>query len=144
VEVQKAEASQRVIHVPAETRPVLWVAEGDADTGCAVGYRLWADGGRLAGAIAFVEVTVPIAGGPPMHVHPNTDEAYHLLAGELEVVDREHTLRVRPGDFILVPSGVAHAYRSVGDEPARMRYLLLPPATSAMLVAQLTGHHAFT
>ncbi|WP_170208663.1 cupin domain-containing protein [Micromonospora pisi] len=71
-------------------------------------------------------MSVPVGGGSPMHVHPATDEAFQVLAGELEMVERDRAFRARAGDFVLVPRGVPHGYRATGDTPARLVFLLSP------------------
>ena len=148
---------REVIHVPAERRSALWVSDVElaaaqaAAHAAAGGYPVRPNGENADGPIAFVEVWVPAGSGPPMHVHPGTEEAYQVLSGELDVLDGERTFRVRPGDFVLVPPGVPHAYRIVGTAPARMLFLLRPPAApdglrvdSPAPDGDTVSHHAFT
>ncbi len=53
------------------------------------------------------------------HWHPNMDEWWAVLKGELEwrVGDRE-PFRVRKGDLVFVETGYAHQITNVGDEPS--------------------------
>jgi len=108
-----------VIHVPAKPAVLQLVdgADPPADPGGG-----W-DDEVLAAALPLAEVVVPVGTGPPMHRHPQVVEAYRLLAGELELRTPDTTCRVRPGDVVVVPAGVAHAYRSLGPEPARLLFL---------------------
>lgn len=54
------------------------------------------------------------------HVHRHT-EAFYVLEGELtfEVGAERETIVVGAGGFVAVPSGVAHAYGTAGEQPAR-------------------------
>lgn len=60
------------------------------------------------------------------HVHPNQEERYEILAGQLKVrLDgREQT--AGPGDRVIVPAGRAHVWRNDGDEEVRFRCEVTP------------------
>jgi len=60
------------------------------------------------------------------HVHPNQEERYEILAGQLKVrLDgREQT--AGPGDRVIVPAGRAHVWRNGGDEEVRFRCEVTP------------------
>jgi quercetin dioxygenase-like cupin family protein len=57
--------------------------------------------------------------GPPLHIHPNTEEAFYVLAGQLRVRAGEHEHTLSAGGFILVPQGLPHTFTTAGPEPAR-------------------------
>jgi quercetin dioxygenase-like cupin family protein len=119
--------SERVlIHIPAQPAVLQLVDGGPAgDRPPSADPAGW-DAARLAAALPLAEVVVPVGGGPPMHRHPGVVEAFRLLAGELDVYTPDDTWRVRPGDLVVVPAGLTHAYRSVGAEPAELLFLHLP------------------
>jgi quercetin dioxygenase-like cupin family protein len=54
------------------------------------------------------------------HVHQHT-EAFYVLEGELifEVGAERETITVGAGGFVATPPGVAHAFRTAGNHPAR-------------------------
>jgi quercetin dioxygenase-like cupin family protein len=52
------------------------------------------------------------------HVHPQQEETFEILAGELEFRLGKRTLVAKPGDRILVPAGTPHRFRNVGEETA--------------------------
>jgi len=60
------------------------------------------------------------------HVHPNQEERYEILAGELNVrLDgREQVLRA--GDRVVVPAGRPHVWRNAGLEEVRFRCEVTP------------------
>lgn len=57
--------------------------------------------------------------GPPVHRHPNSDEAFYVLSGQMRVLvgDTEHLMSA--GGFVLIPGGTAHTFVTAADEPAR-------------------------
>jgi quercetin dioxygenase-like cupin family protein len=56
---------------------------------------------------------------PPLHIHHDEDEIFHVLEGEVRyrVGDQEH--RARTGETLLAPKGIPHTYR-VESAEARM------------------------
>ena len=44
----------------------------------------------------------------PWHTHDAEDELFWVLAGELEVMTRDASVTLRPGDFTIVPRNVEH------------------------------------
>jgi oxalate decarboxylase/phosphoglucose isomerase-like protein (cupin superfamily) len=61
------------------------------------------------------------------HVHRHT-EAFYVLEGELtfEVGAERETVTIGAGGFVAVPPGVAHAYGTAGDRPARWLVIHAP------------------
>jgi mannose-6-phosphate isomerase-like protein (cupin superfamily) len=49
------------------------------------------------------------------HSHPETDEAFIVLAGELRIDFRDGAVTVRPGEMVVVPRGVEHKPYAVGE-----------------------------
>ena len=81
--------------------------------------RLLATGEETGGAFGLVDmVEVPAGHMPPLHVHHNEDEGFYVLAGRVSLYLPGRRIDAQPGDFVLAPRGVPHAYR-VGDAPAR-------------------------
>jgi mannose-6-phosphate isomerase-like protein (cupin superfamily) len=44
----------------------------------------------------------------PWHAHDAEDELFWVLEGELEVLTREESVTLKPGQFTVVPRGVEH------------------------------------
>jgi len=80
---------------------------------------------ETGGAYALAEHHVTPAANPPLHVHHDEDEGFYVLEGELEVECGGTTAVARAGDFALLPRGVPHTYRVLG-ESARMLVLSGP------------------
>jgi quercetin dioxygenase-like cupin family protein len=78
-----------------------------------------ATGEQTGGALAFLEDVAAPDGGPPLHLHPEADEAFYVLDGELEVTLGERSLSSPAGSFVWVPRGTPHTWLVRGDRPAR-------------------------
>lgn len=75
----------------------------------------------------MVEIGVfPPGEGPPLHVHPNTDESFYVADGEatFQLGDRE--LPLTSGSFVFVPRGTAHTVWVSGDGPVRGLIVISP------------------
>jgi len=70
-------------------------------------------------AWSLMENVIPKDAGPPLHDHP-WDEAYFVMAGEVEFQIGARRERVCAGDFVYAPGGTPHAFHGVSDTPARM------------------------
>ncbi len=88
--------------------------------------RILADGESTDGRYGLIDmIEVPAGDRSPLHVHHAHDEGFLLLDGELTLYLPEQEIRLAPGEFVLAPRGVPHAYR-VGDAPARMLVISNP------------------
>jgi quercetin dioxygenase-like cupin family protein len=70
-------------------------------------------------------IEVPAGDMPPLHIHHAQDEGFLLLDGDLSLFLPGREIRLEPGEFVLAPRGVPHAYQ-VGDAPARFLVLSTP------------------
>lgn len=77
----------------------------------------------------------------PLHVHPNEDEAFYVLDGEvrMHVDGAEHA--GGPGSFVAIPRGVPHAF-TVTSETARVLTLLTPGSPAAEAFFRDAGEEA--
>jgi hypothetical protein len=66
--------------------------------------------------------------GPPPHLHRRTDEAFHVLEGELTFHLEDRSMEAGPGDFVLVPRGVVHTFENAGSSEARFLEVAAPGA----------------
>ena len=48
---------------------------------------------------------------PPLHVHENEDEVFHILEGDFRFQFGSEERTGRAGDTVLAPKGVPHTYR---------------------------------
>jgi len=66
------------------------------------------------------------ADGPPIHKHPEQEEHFRILTGELEVYLKDSWRIVRAGEEIFIPKNTAHSYRSRHSEDCVFEYRLTP------------------
>ena len=64
--------------------------------------------------------------GPPLHVHPHTDEAFYVADGELTFRLGNREVVAGAGTFVFVPRGVVHTARNSGPGPMRGMSILSP------------------
>jgi quercetin dioxygenase-like cupin family protein len=62
------------------------------------------------GAYGLVEVLVPAGVGSPWHVHPEEDEWFYVLEGELTFWVADTKLSLKAGSFAFGPKGVPHTF----------------------------------
>jgi quercetin dioxygenase-like cupin family protein len=75
------------------------------------------------GAYCLLEVSLAPGIGVPRHTHTREDEAYFVLAGELEVLVGKKTFVLRPGDTLVAPRSIPHQIRNSGN--VENHYLLM-------------------
>jgi quercetin dioxygenase-like cupin family protein len=103
----------------------------------AEGDRFWFAGGGVftmkatdaetGGAFVIFEDHVARGKTTPMHLHPDQDEAIHVLDGELLVDVDGRRESVGAGGLFYAPRGVPHAFM-VTSETARLLCVLVPGA----------------
>ena len=85
--------------------------------------------------ISVMESLAPHGDSPPLHVHQNEDETFHVLEGELRVRAGDADVTIAAGETLLAPKGVPHTYRVESREGARW-LLITTAATSSASCAR--------
>jgi mannose-6-phosphate isomerase-like protein (cupin superfamily) len=67
---------------------------------------------------------VKVQGEFVWHEHPETDEVFIILQGQLEIQFRDRSVRLKEGEMFVVPKGVEH--KPVGEYECHI--LLVEPA----------------
>jgi quercetin dioxygenase-like cupin family protein len=113
--------------MPTAVTHLLGPDQGQVVHLLALGVRFIIDGERTGGAFSLVEHPLPPrALGAPLHTHHNEDEYSYVLEGRFGVQLGDEVLEAGPGDLLLKPRGVAHAFWNAGEEPARLLELISP------------------
>ena len=68
----------------------------------------------------------PHASGPPLHIHPSSEETFEVLSGRLNVRAGAGVRDIGPGEKAVVPAGTPHKFWNETDEKARFSAQLLP------------------
>jgi mannose-6-phosphate isomerase-like protein (cupin superfamily) len=65
---------------------------------------------------SVAHVILPPGKSSLLHVHPEAEESYYILNGEarIKVGDEEST--IRPGQIVLISSGMPHKISNIGDD----------------------------
>ena len=78
------------------------------------------DKGRL-----FAKITLEPGSSIGYHVHEGEMESFFIISGVAELLDKDTTVTLLPGDTSLTQSGVGHSVKSVGSTPLEMIALIL-------------------
>ena len=70
--------------------------------------------------------------GIPLHVHSGEDEVFRIISGRVEFRLEEKTAVLGAGDMIFCPRGIPHAWKVVGDGPAKVDLSFFPAGLERM------------
>ncbi len=116
---QDREGKQRSIGVSATTYKVL-----TSDT---------------QGDLFVLEQANTRKGGPSRHIHHQEDELFLCLEGRYVVEIGETRSVLEPGDCVLGPRGIAHAWAFAGSDKGRMLITFAPAGKMEAFFAQREG-----
>jgi quercetin dioxygenase-like cupin family protein len=85
---------------------------------------------QTGGAFVLFEERSQRGKATPLHIHPDEDESFYILEGEILVHIDGTEQAGRPGGFISIPRGVPHAF-TVTSDTARVLVLLTPGSAAA-------------
>ncbi|MDX8468984.1 cupin domain-containing protein [Mesorhizobium sp. VK23B] len=68
--------------------------------------------------ICVIEHRLPYGDSPPLHVHRNEDEIFHILEGRMRFVVDGRERVAGAGETIIAPKGQPHTYRVESPEGA--------------------------
>jgi quercetin dioxygenase-like cupin family protein len=71
------------------------------------------------GQFGLLEIVVPPGLGSPWHVHPEEDEWFYVLDGNLTFYVGDTRLDLTTGGFAFGPKGVPHSFMGAGSTPTR-------------------------
>jgi mannose-6-phosphate isomerase-like protein (cupin superfamily) len=83
-------------------------------------------GGESGSTFEFAEGKTPPNGGPPEHIHFDTDEAFYVLSGTFRVKVGDQVKDVGPGSFVFAPRGIPHAFVNTGKTEGRLLTVASP------------------
>ena len=89
------------------------------------------------GRVAVFEEVVDPGIGPPLHTHRSQMEIFHVIEGQFRFQIDGEVIELGAGGSALVPAGAVHAFRNIGDSPARIHFEMLPANNSEEAFAEL-------
>jgi mannose-6-phosphate isomerase-like protein (cupin superfamily) len=105
---------------------VLTAEEGDAFWFLGNLVTVKAGAAQTRGRLTVAEFVNPPGFAPPLHRHLEEDEAFYILDGSAEFRCGDHTLPAGPGDFVLLPVGLAHTFIVGPEQPLRCLQITTP------------------
>jgi len=95
---------------------------------------------QIRGAfVVEVGMFPPGQAGPPLHLHPHTDEMFYIADGDATFHLGDSELQLSAGGLVIVPRGTAHTVWNSGDRPVRGLLVISPGDVEHQLVAVETG-----
>ena len=95
--------------------------------GRALGTRRILPATATGGSFGLVEHDLPAGQlGSPVHTHEREDEYSYVLSGRLTAQVGDDVLDAGPGELVVKPRGIPHAFWNNGSEPVRFLELISP------------------
>jgi quercetin dioxygenase-like cupin family protein len=113
---------------PAADRAAYMLGPGAGEGHWVRGNRFTfkASGREVGDGFAVVETVLHPPAAAPAHLHTGTDEALHILKGEVELEVGGQRFEASPGCFAFLPRGVPHRYLPRDPGPVRALWFLAP------------------
>ena len=92
----------------------------------AIGPTHFGPGETADAYVVIVGAFPPGEPAPPLHVHPETDEAFYVAEGDATFVLGDREVVATGGDLVFVPRGAAHTVWNAGDGPLRGLIVISP------------------
>ena len=81
---------------------------------------------ETSGNLFLIEHNNLVTGGPPLHLHLEQEEWFYVMEGEVLFRIGERHLQLKPGDSVLAPRKVPHAFTAAGPIPGKMLIAFSP------------------
>lgn len=91
------------------------------------------------GEVQHVEMWVDPGGGVTAHIHPSMEERFTVVAGRPEFLAGRRWQAAGPGETVVVPAGMRHAFRNRGNQVAHIRCAAKPPSTLQAFLEDVAG-----
>lgn len=65
-------------------------------------------------------------GGPPLHIHPEADEAFYIMDGTAEFMIAGERMLVPAGSSVFIPKGVEHTFRILDEDGGKFLAAVTP------------------
>ena len=66
------------------------------------------------------------ADGPAIHYHPNQEEKFHVIEGNLEVYKKDKWVKLTKGESLTIPKKTPHTFRSRDEKDCLFEYVVTP------------------
>jgi mannose-6-phosphate isomerase-like protein (cupin superfamily) len=96
--------------------------------------RIHVSGDETDGRYCVLENVVPEGDMPPLHVHHEEDEVFHVLEGRISLFLPRRRVELAAGQTFRAPRGIPHTYR-VESKVARMLVVCEPARFDRLVLA---------
>jgi mannose-6-phosphate isomerase-like protein (cupin superfamily) len=101
--------------------------------------KLLADSSATGGALSTVHVTLEKgADGARPHRYHHSAEMFYVIGGVVQVLSGAEIVKAGPGDVIVVPPGLAHAFSAERSSGAEILIVIAPGVERFEYFRQLT------
>ena len=94
---------------------------------------------ETGGGLFVIEHDNQVHGGPALHMHPNQDEYFYILEGEVIFQVGDARKRLGPGDSLLGPRRIPHTFSHLGEQPGRMLIAFCPAGKMEQFFRETTN-----
>lgn len=88
--------------------------------------RILLPAAKMDGGLSVFEDRNEPGAGPPLHVHHDAEEVFHILDGDYRFLCGEAVIEAHRGDIVSVPRGTPHTYLNVGAGTGRLLATMRP------------------
>ncbi len=88
--------------------------------------------------VLIIENTFHAPGGPARHLHTGQDEWFYAAEGEFVLEAGADRYRLKPGDSVMAPRNIPHAWAFVGEGRGRMLITFLPAGKMEVFFREVT------
>ena len=90
-------------------------------------YRILVSGKQTGGAFATIDMLVPPGGGPGPHAHPDFEETFYVVDGDVEVRSEAGAYIAQKGSYVVIPKGgIVHCFKNKSDKMAHLLCTVIP------------------
>jgi mannose-6-phosphate isomerase-like protein (cupin superfamily) len=119
--------SERRGTVPATMTFAIGTTEGERADFPRLGNRYLVRAADTGGLFGLVEHTIPPrALAAPLHTHEHEDEYSFVLSGRMGAQIGDEAIEAWPGELVVKPRGIPHAFWNAGDVEARVLEIIAP------------------
>lgn len=98
-------------------------------------YRILITGEETGGAFAVIEMLIPPGGGPGPHAHPDFQESFYVVEGEIEVKSEVSTYTAKKGAFVSIPKGgIVHCFKNKTAQMAQLLCTVVPSGLEGFFI----------
>ena len=109
------------------TSTVIAAGTGERADFPVLGNRFLLRSDSTEGRFGLVEHTIaPRALAAPTHTHEHEDEYSFVLSGRMGALIGDEVVEAGPGDLVVKPRGIPHAFWSASDEETRVLEMISP------------------